>query len=109
MEAAGDSSQLLALCGDDIEFWPPDGPPAVGRDAIVARLHCGEEKIQSIEVSNCCVRGSNEIGYLTAWYKTTLTSPDTVRGRQIGYSGDVNGLFRRDVKGHSGHVNKVGA
>jgi hypothetical protein len=26
-----------------------------------------------------------------------------------GYSGDVNGLFRRDVNGHSGHVNKVGA
>jgi hypothetical protein len=27
----------------------------------------------------------------------------------IDYSGDVNGLFRRDVNGHSGHVNKVGA
>ena len=25
------------------------------------------------------------------------------------YSGDVNGRFQRDVNGHSGHVNKVGA
>jgi hypothetical protein len=26
-----------------------------------------------------------------------------------GYSGDVNGAFRRDVNGRSGDVNKVGA
>ena len=25
------------------------------------------------------------------------------------YSGDVNSRFQRDVNGHSGHVNKVGA
>ncbi len=25
------------------------------------------------------------------------------------YSDDVNGRFQRDVNGHSGHVNKVGA
>lgn len=86
MEAAGDSSQLLALCGDDIEFWPPDGPPAVGREAVVAWLHRGEEKIQSIEVNNCHVRGSNKIAYLTASYKTTLTSPSTGQGRQISGS-----------------------
>jgi len=29
--------------------------------------------------------------------------------RLIAYSGDVNGRFQRDVNGHSGHVNKVGA
>jgi hypothetical protein len=27
----------------------------------------------------------------------------------IEYSDDVDGRFQRDVNGHSGHVNKVGA
>ena len=28
---------------------------------------------------------------------------------RYAYSGDVDGRFQRDVNGHSGHVNKVGA
>jgi hypothetical protein len=35
--------------------------------------------------------------------KNSLVFPSFV------YSGDVNGRFQRDVNGHSGHVNKVGA
>ena len=34
---------------------------------------------------------------------------DADRMRQDAYSDDVNGRFQRDVNGHSGHVNKVGA
>lgn len=86
MEAAGESSHLLALCADDIEFWPPDGPPAVGRKAIMAWLDAGGEKIQNIEISNRRIRGSNEIAYLTAWYKTTLASRKNRAGRQISGS-----------------------
>jgi hypothetical protein len=32
-----------------------------------------------------------------------------VTRRPTAYSGDVNGRFQRDVNGHSGDVNKVGA
>lgn len=86
MEATGEDGQLLDLCGDDIELWPPDSPPAVGRDAILARIRGGKErkeKIHSIEISNRRIRGSNEIAYLTASYKTTLTTAKNQQGRQI--------------------------
>jgi hypothetical protein len=81
-EAAGEDRHLLDLCGDDIELWPPDSPPALGREAILARIRGGKERIQSIEISNRRIRGSNEIAYLTASYKTTLTSVNR-QGREI--------------------------
>ena len=83
MEAAGEDRHLLDLCGDDIEFWPPDSPPALGRDAIIAWIRGGKDGIRSIKISNRRIRGSNEIAYLTAWYKTTLTSAKNRKGRQI--------------------------
>ena len=83
MEAAGENRHLLNLCGDDIEFWPPGSPPVVGRDAIMAWIRGGKEKIQSIEISDRRIRGSNEIAYLTASYKTTLTSAKNRKGRQV--------------------------
>jgi len=81
-EVAGENSRLLALCSDDIEFWPPDSPPAIGRDVIMAQINKGSEKIQSIEISERRIRGSNEIAYLTASYKTTLSSGKNPNGRE---------------------------
>jgi ketosteroid isomerase-like protein len=83
MEAAGENRHLLDLCGDDIEFWPPGSPPVVGRDAIMTWMRGGKEKIHSIEISDRHIRGSNEITYLTASYKTTLTSAKNPKGRQV--------------------------
>jgi len=37
-EVAGESSHLLTLCSDDIEFWPPDTQPVIGRTAVSAQL-----------------------------------------------------------------------
>jgi ketosteroid isomerase-like protein len=83
MEEAGENRHLLDFCGDDIEFWPPDSPPAIGRDVIMAQINKGSEKIQSIEISERRIRGSNEIAYLTASYKTTLSSGKNPNGREV--------------------------
>ena len=69
-EVAGEDRRLLTLCTDDIEFWPPDAQPIVGRTGVLAQLQCGSKIIQGIEISNRRIRGSDEIAYLTANYKT---------------------------------------
>jgi hypothetical protein len=33
-EVAGQGHSLMALCADDIELWPPDAQPLVGRAAV---------------------------------------------------------------------------
>jgi len=65
-EVSGEDRRLLTLCADDIEFWPPDAPPAVGRTAVSAQLARGSTRIHSIEISGRRILGSNEIAYLTA-------------------------------------------
>ena len=32
-EVAGEAHSLMALCADDIELWPPDTQPLLGRAA----------------------------------------------------------------------------
>ena len=42
-EVAGDDHSLMALCADDIELWPPDVQPLVGRAAVSAQMARGAE------------------------------------------------------------------
>ena len=72
-EAAGETQSLLALCADDIEFWPPDAQPLLGREAVSAWMARGSTRIHSIEITDRHIRGSNQIAYLTANYKTTFS------------------------------------
>jgi ketosteroid isomerase-like protein len=81
-EVAGEDSRLLALCADDIEFWPPDAQPLVGRAAVLAQLERGTTRIHGIEISDRHIRGSGEIAYLTASYKTTFSSAGNSTPRQ---------------------------
>jgi ketosteroid isomerase-like protein len=81
-EVAGEDRCLLALCTDDIEFWPPDAPPVLGRTAVSAQLARGSTRIHGIEISGRRILGSNEIAYLTASYKTTFSSAEDVTLRQ---------------------------
>jgi ketosteroid isomerase-like protein len=83
MEAAGENRRLLDLCADDIEFWPPDRPPILGRKAIVAQISIGSDQVESIEIADRSIRGSNDIAYLTASYKTKLSSAQNGSRRQI--------------------------
>ena len=72
-ETAGDVRSLMALCADDIELWPPDAPPLIGREAVSASMARGTPRIQSIEISERRIRGSHEVAYLTANYKTEFS------------------------------------
>ena len=81
-EVAGEDRRLLALCADDIEFWPPDAQPLAGRAAVLAQLERGTTRIHGIKISERRIRGSDEIAYLTASYKTTFSSADDSTLRQ---------------------------
>ncbi len=81
-EVAGEGHRLMTLCADDIELLPPDAQPVLGRAAVSARLTHGNTRIHSIEITNRLIRGSNEIAYLTANYKTTFSLPEDSTPRQ---------------------------
>ena len=63
----------MALSADDIELWPPDAQPLLGRAAVSDWMVRGTTRIHSIEITERRIRGSNEIAYLTANYKTTFS------------------------------------
>jgi ketosteroid isomerase-like protein len=81
-EVAGDNHSLMALCADDIELWPPDAQPLLGRAAVSAQMARGMTTIHSIEITDLRIRGSNEIAYLTASYRTTFSSAEDSTCRQ---------------------------
>ena len=82
-EIAGANDNLMKLCADDIEFYPPDGQPVRGRAEVGAQFTHGTRRVQSIEISACHIRGSNEIAYLTASYKTTFSSVEQSAPKQL--------------------------
>jgi ketosteroid isomerase-like protein len=83
LEVAGDAPGLLAFCAEDIELRPPDGPPILGRDAVLAQLARGIARIHSIEVSDRQLRGSSHDVSLTANYKTTFSLGEDTAPRLI--------------------------
>ncbi|WP_433969534.1 nuclear transport factor 2 family protein [Tunturiibacter gelidiferens] len=82
-EVAGEDHRLMALCDDDIELWPPDAQPLLGRAAVSAQITRGTARVHSIEITDRRIRGSNEIAYLTASYKTTFSSAEDSTPRQL--------------------------
>jgi ketosteroid isomerase-like protein len=72
-ETAGDVRSFMGLCADDIELWPPDARSLIGREVVSASMARGTARIHSIEISERRIRGSNELAYLTANYKTTFS------------------------------------
>ena len=84
-EVAGEGHSLMALCADDIELWPPNAQPLLGRAAVSAQMVHGTTRIHSIEITDRRIRGSNEIAYLTANYKTLFSSAeDSTPRRALG-------------------------
>jgi ketosteroid isomerase-like protein len=81
-EVAGEDHSLMALCADDIELWPPDAQPLLGRAAVAAQMALGTTRIQSIEITDRRIRGSREFAYLAASYKTTFSSAEDSTPRQ---------------------------
>jgi ketosteroid isomerase-like protein len=84
-EVAGDNYSLMELCAEDIELWPPDAQPLRGRAAVSAQMAREKTKIHSVEITDRRIRGSNEIAYLTASYRTTFSSTeDSIRRQALG-------------------------
>jgi ketosteroid isomerase-like protein len=81
-EIAGQDQRLMALCADDIEFWPPDAPPLLGRTAVSAQMAQRTSKILAVEITDRRIRGSKEIAYLTANYTSTFSLPADASLRQ---------------------------
>ena len=81
-EVAGEGHSLMALCADDIELRPPNAQPLLGRAAVSAQMAHGTTRIHCIEITSRRIRGSNEIAYLTASYKTTFSSAEDPTPRQ---------------------------
>jgi ketosteroid isomerase-like protein len=81
-EVAGQAQSLIAFCADDIELWPPDALPLIGRSAVSAEMAQATTKTHCVEITDRRIRGSNEIAYLTASYKTTFSSADEPTPRQ---------------------------
>ena len=82
-EIAGEDHRVIELCADDIELWPPDAQPVLGRAAVAAKMSPATTKIHSIEITNRHIRGSSNIAYLTANYKTTFSSPEDSAPQQL--------------------------
>jgi hypothetical protein len=72
-EAVGTNHSLMELCADDIELWPPDAKPILGRMAVAAWMTRGPAKIHRIEITDRRIRGSNQMACLTANYTTTFS------------------------------------
>jgi len=81
-EVAGQGQSLIAFCADDIELWPPDALPLIGRSAVSAEMAQATTKTHCVEITDRRIRGSNEIAYLTASYKTTFSSAEEPTPRQ---------------------------
>lgn len=95
-ETAGEVSSLMALCADDIELRPPDAPPLIGRKVVSASMARGTARIQSIEISERRIRGSHEVAYLTAGYKTE--SPLSESSAPARSSGSHLWILRRQAE-----------
>lgn len=84
-EVAGEADGLLAFCANDIELWPPDARPVLGRAAVSEQLARVVARIHSIEISDRRIRGSDGIAYLTASYRTTFsTGEDSIQREASG-------------------------
>jgi len=81
-EVAGQGHSLMALCADDIEFWPPDAQPLLGRAVVSAQMARGTTKIHRIEITDRRIRGSTGIAYSTASYKAMSSSVEDSTPRQ---------------------------
>lgn len=82
-ELAGEGQRVMTFCADDIELWPPDARPVLGRAAVSAHLAQGTTKIHGVEITDCRIRGSHEIAYLTANYKTTFSTAEDSTATQV--------------------------
>jgi uncharacterized protein (TIGR02246 family) len=67
-ELAGNSSQVIELCTDDVKWIPPNAPPLVGKEAIAQYLKESSVELKDVHVKEVIILGSGSIAYLTSGY-----------------------------------------
>jgi uncharacterized protein (TIGR02246 family) len=67
-ELAGNSSQVIELCTDDVKWIPPNAPPLVGKEAIAQYLNDSSVGLKDVNVKEVMIRGSGSVAYLTSGY-----------------------------------------
>ena len=69
-ELAGNSSQVIELCTDDVKWIPPNAPPLVGKEAIAQYLNDNSVELKEVNVKEVIIRGSGSVAYLTSGYQS---------------------------------------
>ncbi len=82
-EIAGDLQSCLNLCAEEIELWPPDQAPVIGRAAVARKLTAETIKVSAVDISNRRIRGSSDLAYLAANFQTTFSQTEDTTPRQI--------------------------
>lgn len=67
-ELAGDSSQVIELCTDDVRWIPPNAPPLVGKEAIAQYLSDSTVGLKDVLAGDVMICGSGSVAYLTSSY-----------------------------------------
>ena len=75
-ELAGNGSEVIDLCTEDILWLPPNAPPIMGKEEIAKHLAADPTKVESIDVSDVCIHGSGSLAYLISNYRTHYLTPD---------------------------------
>ena len=69
-ELAGNSSQVIEFCTDDVRWIPPNAPPLVGKEAIAKYLDDNSVELKDVQVKDVLIRGSDSVAYLTSGYQS---------------------------------------
>lgn len=73
-ELEGNSSELVDLCADEIQWIPPDARPLRGKEAIAQYLEATKVELKQVDVDDVLVAGSDTTAYLTSNYRTRFLS-----------------------------------
>jgi hypothetical protein len=69
-ELRGDAEGVLNLCASDVEWLPPDAPPAVGRDAGRDLLRPSGVRLLSIQITDYVLDGADGRAIKVCRYET---------------------------------------
>ena len=73
-ELAGNSSQVIELCTDDVRWIPPNAPPLVGKESITRYLNDNSVELKEVNVTEVMIRGSGSVAYLTSGYHSRFVA-----------------------------------
>ncbi|HZI86071.1 MAG TPA: nuclear transport factor 2 family protein [Pyrinomonadaceae bacterium] len=73
-ELAGNSSQLVDLCAEEIQWIAPDARPLRGKEAIAQYLEATTVELRQVDLDDVLIGGSDMTAYLTSNYRTRFSS-----------------------------------